>query len=195
VTKDGIVICMLTKPIVVNFLGGPGCGKSTLCAGVYTKLKRAGVECELALEYAKDKVWEENLKVLENQVYVLGKQYQRIHRLVGKVDVVLTDSPLFLSLFYGKYSEEEFKPLVLQLFNQYDNINYFVERHEYSYSSSGRYQSLEEALEIDAQIKELLKSNNIEYYIAESSDDNDYHISRSIINKLFIMKQNPDNIV
>ena len=50
--------------IVVNLFAGPGSGKSTTCAGVFAKLKLAGVNCEMALEYAKDKVWEERIKYL-----------------------------------------------------------------------------------------------------------------------------------
>lgn len=40
---------------VINLFAGPGSGKSTTCAGVFSKLKLAGVNCEMALEYAKDK--------------------------------------------------------------------------------------------------------------------------------------------
>lgn len=41
---------------VINLFAGPGSGKSTTCAGVFNKLKLAGINCEMALEYAKDKV-------------------------------------------------------------------------------------------------------------------------------------------
>jgi hypothetical protein len=160
---------MVTKPLLVNFVGGPGAGKSTLCAGTFSRLKRLGVDCELALEYAKDKVWEESLKVLENQVYVLGKQYQRIYRLAGKVDVILTDSPIFLSLFYGKDHGEGFSKLVMDLWNQYNNLTFFVERPD-QYESKGRYQNFSEAKVIDQKISSLLLENNIEYTRVSSSE-------------------------
>ena len=65
--------------IVVNLFAGPGSGKSTTCAGVFSKLKLAGVNCEMALEYAKDKVWENSLDVLDDQIYVFGKQLHRLN--------------------------------------------------------------------------------------------------------------------
>ena len=54
--------------IVVNLFAGPGSGKSTTCAGVFSKLKLIGINCEMALEYAKDKVWENSLDVLNDQI-------------------------------------------------------------------------------------------------------------------------------
>ena len=42
--------------IVVNLFAGPGSGKSTTCAGLFSKLKLAGIYCEMVLEYAKELV-------------------------------------------------------------------------------------------------------------------------------------------
>ena len=66
--------------LVVNLFGGPGCGKSTVAALLFGKLKQHGVNCEMALEYAKDKVWEESFKTLEDQIYIFGKQLHKIWR-------------------------------------------------------------------------------------------------------------------
>ena len=60
----------------------------------------AGVNAELVTEFAKDKVWEESKAVFQNQQYIFGKQYFRLTRLEGKVDVVVTDSPILLSAYY-----------------------------------------------------------------------------------------------
>lgn len=103
------------KTLVVNFYAGPGTGKSTVAAHVFALLKWRGMNVEMALEYAKDKVWEESLAVLSNQIYVLGKQIHRVNRLVGQVDIVLTDAPLGHSLYYGKHgTSPEFKAMVLE---------------------------------------------------------------------------------
>ena len=108
--------------IVINFLGGPGCGKSTVCADVFAKLKWNNINCEIVTEYAKDAVWEESFKLLENQIGVFGEQHKRLHRLKDKVDVVVTDSPLLLSLLYYRGDYKYFVPLVKEVIQSFDNI-------------------------------------------------------------------------
>ena len=101
--------------LIINLFGAPGAGKSTGAAYVFSQLKAAGVNAELVTEFAKDKVWEGTKAVFENQAYIFGKQYFRISRLEGKVDVVITDSPILLSAFYNDNDHvlgEEFDKLV-----------------------------------------------------------------------------------
>ena len=167
--------------IVVNLFAGPGSGKSTTCAGVFAKLKLAGVNCEMALEYAKDKVWEESNKVLDDQTYVFGLQLHRIFRMKDKVDVVITDSPILLSIIYDKTGNKYFSDLVLNQFNNFDNRNYFIERTTV-YNPKGRLQTEDEAKEIDKVLLDLLKDCNIEYDSVGKSEAVDY-----IFNK--IMKE------
>jgi adenylate kinase family enzyme len=38
---------------VINLFGGPGCGKSTLAARIFSILKLKDISCELINEYAK----------------------------------------------------------------------------------------------------------------------------------------------
>ena len=89
-------------PIIVNLIGGPGAGKSTIAAGLFYFLKMSGVKVELATEYAKDKVYDKSFKTLDDQFYVFGKQFHKIWRLVEDNDVIITDSPIILSVFYNK---------------------------------------------------------------------------------------------
>jgi nicotinamide riboside kinase len=148
--------------LIVNLFGGPGTGKSTMAASVFAELKWRGINCELATEYAKEKVWEESFAIFENQVYILGKQMQRIVRVLGKVDVVITDSPVILVILYNKKLGKTFDELILQIFNSYNNMNYFLMRKK-KYLKKGRTQTLEEALELDAQTRDLLDRNNVGY--------------------------------
>ena len=90
----------MEKTLVINLIGGPGCGKSTTAAGIFYELKKNGVDCEMSTEFAKDKTWEENQKVLNCQFYISGKQAFRLARVSGKVDVAVTDSPIILGAMY-----------------------------------------------------------------------------------------------
>lgn len=159
---------MKNKTILVNLFAGPGTGKSTMMAGLFSELKYRGVNCEMAPEFAKEKVWEESLKILEDQIYIFGKQLHTIHRIHGKVDVIITDSPLLLSLIYGKNESPSFKNLVLDVHHRFDNINIFLHRKKV-YNPAGRLQTEEEAKVKDQEILEMLNKNNI-LYINRLSD-------------------------
>lgn len=155
---------ILTQPICVNLSGAPSAGKSTLAAYVFSKLKMMGVNCELVTEFAKDKVWEKNNEALSNQIYIFAKQYYRITRCAGKVDVVITDSPLFLSPFYNKDPDidEPLKELVSKIVAKYDNLNYFLRRVK-KYNPIGRLQTEAESNEYGLHIKDMMKSFGIKF--------------------------------
>lgn len=156
---------MREKPIVVNLFAGPGSGKSTGAAYIFSELKMNGVECELVREYIKDKVWERNTKVFGNQPYILGKQYHRMYILEGEVDVLITDSPLLLPVLYNTREcirTEILEQLALDMFKSYDNMNYFINRDK-PYNENGRNQTAEEAVSIDESVLELLTRNSIEF--------------------------------
>ena len=151
-----------SKPIVVNLFAGPGTGKSTSCAQIFSELKWQGVNCEMAREFAKDKVWEESFKVLDDQIYIFGKQQHRMKVLIGQVDVIITDSPLLLSIVYDKTENQNFKNLVVDTYRQFENINIFLER-EKPYNPKGRVQDEDKAKGLDVQVKNLLDELNITY--------------------------------
>lgn len=166
------------ETILVNLFGGPGSGKSTVMAGVFAGLKWHGVNCEMAPEFAKEKVWEESLAVLGNQIYVFGKQLHTIYRLIGKVDVIITDSPLLLSLIYGNEGDA-FRNLVVDVHKRFHNYNIFLTRIK-EYNPSGRLQTREEAVEIDNRIKAMLYSNSIVFGELQGNSDAATIIARDI---------------
>lgn len=150
------------KVCSINLFGPPGSGKSTLAAYVFAKLKMMGVNCELVTEFAKDKVWEKNNEALSNQIYIFAKQYYRMSRCTGQVDVIVTDSPMFLGTFYNKDPDidEPLKQLAFAISAKYDNLNYFLRRVK-KYNPTGRLQSEEESDQYGIKIKEMLRSYGI----------------------------------
>ena len=154
--------------ISINFFSGPSGGKSTLAAATFSKLKFMGINCELITEYAKTKVWEQSFHTLTNQIYVFGKQHHRMFTVKDKVDILITDSPLPLSLIYGKNMSSAFETLVLEEFHKFNNINIFLKRQK-RYQPVGRIHSEEESKEIDCLVKSLLDKYNIQYTEVEAT--------------------------
>lgn len=148
---------------IVNLFAGPGAGKSTLAAGLFYELKMKFLNVELVTEYAKDMTWAQRTYELGNQPYVFGKQYHRMFRLMGKVDIIITDSPLLLCCFYAaNKSPKSFKTCVIDIVNTMENLNYFVVRQK-PYNSLGRNQTENEAMDIDNAIIDLLDDHGGEY--------------------------------
>lgn len=170
---------MEKKTLLINFYGGPGCGKSTICAGLFYQLKILGYNCEMALEFAKDKVWEESYKVLDDQIYILGKQFHKLYRLKDKVDIIITDSPILLGAYYQKTRSKALEDLILECRGEFNNIDIFLERST-DYDPNGRMQTQEEALKIDDGIKSLLQEKFIEYTSRPKEEAIDWAIKQII---------------
>lgn len=169
--------------IVVNLIGGPGSGKSTTAAGLFYNLKKLGVNCEMALEYAKDKVYEESFKTMDDQLYIFGKQYHRMWRLKNLVDVIITDSPLLLSIYYNKTKSNYFEDLIVEQYNKFNNMLYILKRDNIEFKQEGRIQNEEESKHIDMEVKNILDRNNISY-IEISTLDAIEKITEDVVNKL-----------
>lgn len=152
---------------VINLIGGPGCGKSTTAAGLFFAMKCAGIRCELVTEFAKELTYDENWTDLKRQLYVLAEQERRQRRLIDKVDFIITDCPLLLSVAY--VSDEKDLHAVSEsaanLWAHYDNINFVLGRVK-PYVRYGRNQSEQEARAIDHKLMaEVFKDEVIEAFV------------------------------
>jgi hypothetical protein len=142
--------------LYVNLYSGPGVGKTSMACDVFAKLKWMKYDCELVREYAKNKVWEESYNVLDDQLYVTAKQHHEMKILNGKVDIVITDSPLLLGLIYNKNEPPEYESMVIAYYRRYHNLDIFLKRVK-EYNTNGRMQTEEEAIKKDEEILEIFK--------------------------------------
>lgn len=164
------------KTLICNLIAGPGTGKSTTMAGAFSLLKLDGYNVEMAPEFAKDKVWEESFRTLDNQLYIFAKQHHRIWRLLGQVEVVITDCPLLLSLYYAKNASESFRQLVLEEHNRVESLNIFLTRQKI-YNPKGRMQTEEEARTIDGALRTILEEQEVPYIEVVANEDAPWRVS------------------
>lgn len=156
---------------VINFFAQPGSGKSTNTALLFGELKQMDIDCEIALEYAKELVWGENVVELADQICVLAGQLKKQIFVNGKVDFIITDSPILLSSFYNKkYNYEIFEKLCFEAFNKFENINILLKRVK-RYNSNGRLQTEKESDEMADGIKNLLDRNDVKYIVVDGDEN------------------------
>lgn len=150
--------------IVVNLYGGPCSGKSTLMAGLFYKLKSLGKNVEMSTEFVKDSVYDGNPYPFQDQIYVFANMLKHLRQYNGKVDYVITDAPLLMNSIYGEKELPTFHKLVMEEYNRYNNINYFLERSkDVDFVSSGRVNTEKESNDIQKKVKKLLDKNDIPY--------------------------------
>jgi len=159
---------------IINLFGGPGIGKSSIASGLTYKLKKKHITCDNPYEFPKLLAWDENHSAIRDQLFVLANQHRGIVKSYGKVDYIILDSPILLSLTYKSFYKsneypatlygEQFDELVLDIYNRYDNINIVLKRSKGNHNNSERYQNLEESVELDNVIENSLKDNNLPYH-------------------------------
>jgi nicotinamide riboside kinase len=157
--------------VIVNIIGGPGAGKTTLAAMLFAFMKQKYKDCrvEYVQEYAKKLVWREDWDVLNNQLIVSKKQYELFHIMKDKVDVIVTDGPLVHGLYYNKTNvnntshPQKTEEKIIEYINEFRNINIVINRGDFTFETAGRTQTEEEAIEIDNGLRQLLKSYNIDF--------------------------------
>ena len=166
---------------IINLFGGPGIGKSSISAGLTYRLKRNHISCDNPYEFPKLLAWDENHSAIRDQLFVLANQHRGIVKSYGKVDFIILDSPIILSLTYKSYYKstqypatlygETFDKLLLEIHNQYNNINIVLERGEGIHNNNERYQDLKQSVELDTVIEESLKRHELPYHKIKVDDD------------------------
>lgn len=179
------------KKTIVCLYGGPGSGKSTTAAGLFYQAKLAGVNAELVREYAKELVWEYGEVIPEHQEQLAYEQANREEVLHSQVDLIITDSPLRLGLYYEDNYTPRPEPVFAEVMvgverraaeHGYTYLHVMLTRFK-SYEPKGRLHNRDEAIAIDHVIRDkYLPEDHVEVR-------GDHNAVGEIFNILF-----PDNL-
>lgn len=160
----------MKQTVVINLLGGSGLGKSTVAAEIFVELKKRGESVELVTEYVKSWAWEGRSPAgLSNSVYIFAKQYRREALLYGKVDYIVTDCPLGLSVAYESFYEPG-RTVIWDLYKAVrehqakEGIVKHLDFHlmrQFEFKKEGRYETEEEARRVDQIIRQFVPANPV----------------------------------
>lgn len=158
---------------VINFVGGPSAGKSTIAPGVFSHMKHLRMNVEFVPEFPKELAWQGNAKeAMDDQLWILGEQNNRQYRLLDKVDWIVTDTSIFLGIIYCQRSNikyldpmwtKELEAMTWRTFCQYDNEMFFVNRGDRKFINDGRVHDETESRNIDQVIKLTMEKYGVPY--------------------------------
>ena len=97
---------------------------------------------------------------------MFGQQFYKISRLSNLVDVVITDSPLMLSILYNKCPKlgKSFSSMVHEVARSYYSLDYLLNPiNEGNYDNVGRIHSQDESMQISQRIVDMLDEHSIRY--------------------------------
>ena len=162
--------------VLINMLGQPSSGKTSLSAKLFAQLKAMDLNAEYTSEYVKGWAWEGKKVGPFDQFYIFGKETHNQSRLFDKVDFIISDSPVMLTAFYHYFynGNEALNEVCHNFYNLAEEagvevINFFLPRKK-KYIAKGRYQTAEEADALAFQLKEWLNKEGYEYIELECPD-------------------------
>lgn len=161
-------------PIVVDFIAGPGAGKTTIAHRTMSDLKLKGKKVDFAQEVAKEYVRTKEYEKLDDQYIISYEQYKALRKLEN-LDYIVTDGSLLLGLYYNLTNPNNVSNIyrtekaILKWHSQFKHRVIFLKRGNYEYDTEGRYQTSERAKQMDDEIESILKKFNIDYISLESS--------------------------
>ena len=158
------------ETLVINLIGGPCSGKSTIAAELFARLKKMGIKSELVPEYIKDRIYEENQTMPKNQIAIFGMEHYNISNKLGKVDVIVHDGSFINNIIYKTEENKYFDDLIISEYKRFWNLDFFIKRGNIEFETYGRIHNLKQSKELDKTIKETYDSYELSYIEVESRD-------------------------
>jgi len=154
---------------VINLYGASCSGKSTLSAGLFAEMKMRYMSVELVHEYIKSWTYLDRKAGKFDQPFLFGEQSQREAILYGKVDYIISDSPLHLYGYYEKkYLGRSMVGKAIGPYLEYaqeqgiEYINFFLDQPA-KYDTIGRFETAEESQQNHRELREYLIENDVSF--------------------------------
>jgi len=172
------------KLTMIQLLGGPGIGKSSIAPKLFAIMKENGHNAEFIHEVAKGLVYDNAPHMFYEQDWIFAHQHRLQRRLVDYgVQYAVTDTSIILGLFYMDPSfPQSLGKLIEDTYNSYTNVNVILDRNpNIPYQQSGRNQNEQGAIEIDVKIRQYFDEHHIPYFSVQAGSD----AAQNIYDKIF----------
>lgn len=162
----------------VGIIGAPCAGKSLTTAEIYARCKLLGIKTGHVKEYIAElfnQGW--NMESVADQLLIYHEQLHREENFPEETEVVITDSPVLLSYFYGLLNAKhtvhdevilsKLYSLFLSNLDRYDLLVLLERAHEYE-NDGTRQQSECEANQIHTYLMHMLDMHGVKYEVVPS---------------------------
>lgn len=145
----------MAEQLRINFFGAPSRGKSNIASWIYSQLRFQRINAEYVQEWIKLWAYRKYEMKQFDQIYVFGKQHHLEYEMLkAGVKNIVTDSPLWLSVFYAP---RELKRGIAELIREYEQqfpaLNILLLKDKDSnYEREGRYQDADGAQQLENKL-------------------------------------------
>lgn len=170
---------MQVKTHVVNLIGGPGVGKTTMAHLLVYLASAAGLRTAFVPEYVKSWALEGRPFRPYDELYFLGKQarYESIH--YGRDELIVTDKPLLMDVMYARKFSPQLAPAIeqsvtslMKMAEEEHGVRHanVILKRIHPYQPHGRYQDEAGAREMDVDMREILREMGMDSIVAEPTE-------------------------
>lgn len=161
---------------LINLFGSSSAGKSSLMADLFNTLKLKGYSVEMCPEIIKQWAWDGIRPNKYDQYYLMGQEIKQQSRLLGKVEFVISDSPVMQNAFYNNYLNNKdnlYEPsrdyLNMVRLDGHKVLDYMLIRNK-PFETTGRYQTEEESDLIAEKLQQYLVERGVQYIVLKGKD-------------------------
>lgn len=153
---------------------GPGVGKSSISSGLMSDLKKRHFDVEQTQEFIKKYAYQKIPIKHFDQLHIFSTQMNEEYMFLKSVRYIVSDSPLLIQTAYMAREKsiifDECLSITHKFEAEFPSLNIMLDREGIPYKEHGRYESYEEAIEMDNRIEAMLIKNNFNYVKIKTVD-------------------------